>query len=140
MRTAKKILIVVCLLFSLAGMLYASGVIERLSASYKEQNGRVEIGWRSVDESDVASYEIWRASVRDDFFRIVGTLDHQNLKGNGKDYVFYDEGVFKTTNAFKYKVRIVLQNGSTFDSPVVTTSVVSSTVKRTWGSIKAMFR
>jgi hypothetical protein len=64
-----------------------------------------------------------------------------NPFGAGREYQFIDQQPFKvTTNVFAYKVRVFFQDGTYADSEVVTTAAVSSTAKRTWGSIKAMFR
>ena len=108
-------------------------------------DGHVSISWQKADESFVLRYEIWRAKVNGagepspgDFTKIGEVVQ---LAGNGHSYSFTDENAFKTTaGVFAYKIRVVFTDQSYLDSPASKTMVVSSTAKRTWGSIKAMFR
>jgi hypothetical protein len=59
--------------------------------------------------------------------------------GAGTEYSFRDKSVFRTTgNFYQYKVSIVSSAGNSEYFVSVDHSV--SSVRRTWGSIKAMFR
>jgi len=61
-------------------------------------------------------------------------------KGNNSFYEFVDQTAFKTTaSVYQYRIRIVAQDGTTYSKVMVVSHNVSS-VKRTWGSLKAMFR
>jgi len=70
-----------------------------------------------------------------------------NIEANGnsnikKDYEFIDKSVFRATdNTFYYRIKIVDTNGavSVYSDMIAVTASVSS-VRHTWGSLKAMFR
>jgi hypothetical protein len=61
-------------------------------------------------------------------------------QGSNSSYQFIDKSAYKTSDAiYKYRLAIVNQDGSTSYSQELTVRSLSG-VKRTWGSIKAMFR
>lgn len=61
-------------------------------------------------------------------------------KGPNSSYQFVDKSAYKTSDAFyRYRVAIVDNSGYTSYSQEIAVSSLSG-VKRTWGSIKAMFR
>ena len=65
-------------------------------------------------------------------------------KGSGQSYVFLDETAFKTTDTFyRYRITPLDTSGSPVGGVQFYTQVITkspSSVRRTWGSIKAMFR
>ncbi len=96
----------------------------------------ITIQWQSADESSVTSYDIERRNgISGDFIPIA------TLSKKGSDYSFYqyvDKTAFKTTGSiYQYRIKI---NPSGEYSSVITVSHNVSGVKRTWGSLKAMFR
>jgi hypothetical protein len=98
----------------------------------------VTIHWITDQEPSVARFEVQRRSGTDGAFTTIGTLDP---KGPSL-YEFVDNTAFrKVTTLYQYRIVVVFNNGS---APVVSTAIsVSHTVsgvRRTWGSIKAMFR
>lgn len=126
---------------ALTGSLFA-GVIKDSPRAHSIGDGNVEVTWASENEVGVLRYEVLRAQLVSgqlgDFAR-VGSIDQ--LKGNNSSYQFIDRGIFKTTdNIFAYKVRVVFTNQTYEETQSVITAVLSSAAKRTWGSIKAMFR
>jgi hypothetical protein len=105
-------------------------------------NGDIILTWSTVDESGVQRFEIlravWSGSAWSDFL-VVGTIDQ--LKGSGSSYEFVDKSVFKTTaGIFGYRIRIINGQTPAPETDIVTVSHLSSAARRTWGSIKAMFR
>lgn len=119
------------------GTLLANVIIGNLSAS--SVGSDIEVSWKSVDESGVQRYEVLRrAGVTGDFL-VIGVVEQ--LKGNNAAYVFTDNNVFKTTgNYFQYKIRIINGQNPSPETEIVGVSHLSSAAKKTWGSIKAMFR
>lgn len=98
--------------------------------------GHVVLQWQSTDESNVSRYDIERKDGADGVFRY---LDKKSPEGNGSVYVFDDFSAFRTTGSFyQYRVTAYFNNGNP-PVPYYTQLTVSS-VRRTWGSIKAMFR
>lgn len=108
----------------------------------RSSNGDIILTWTTVDETGVQRFEVLRASwggtAWSDFV-VVGTIDQ--LKGNNSSYEFVDKSVFKTTaGIYGYRVRIINGQTPAPETDIVTVSHVSSAARRTWGSIKAMFR
>lgn len=126
--------------FLLVGTLLA--VVIKETPRARSSNGDIILTWTTVDETGVQRFEVLRASwggtAWSDFV-VVGTIDQ--LKGNNSSYEFVDKSVFKTTaGIYGYRVRIVNGQTPAPETDIVTVSHVSSAAKRTWGSIKAMFR
>jgi hypothetical protein len=143
MKTALRLIIPLVSTALAVGQLFAGSVIKDYSLVASPKNGNVSVIWQTVNETNVLRFEIWRAPVSlqtgaAQEFTFAGSM---NPLGAGRQYEFIDQAPFKVTNNFfVYKVRVVFQDGTFADSDVVKTEALSSTAKRTWGSIKAMFR
>jgi len=90
----------------------------------------VTIRWSTMEESDMAGkqFEIRREGVS------IGSVP---AKGNPSDYLFLDLDAFKSTGStYHYQIFV---DGAAW-SAIVSVSHSTSSVKRTWGSLKAMFR
>ena len=115
-----------------------AGAIRDGSLNAKSNANGVYVWWYSNDESSVTRFEVWRSSGAVNTFIKVG---QKSAKGNGEYYDFQDDTAFKLTdNYYQYRIRIVFTDGSAVDSPPVGVIHSVSSVRRTWGSIKAMFR
>ena len=99
-------------------------------------DGRVvTIEWYSDDEAGCNGYVVMRRSGINGSFTTVTTAPI-GLKED-KHYLFIDETAFRTSDNF-YQYRVVpVGKAETYD---VSVSHSTSGVRRTWGSIKAMFR
>jgi hypothetical protein len=133
-----RLKLIVLLLLVLAVASGYAGAIRDGSLNAKSNGSGVYIWWYSNDEASVARFEIWRSSGSNSTFVKIG----QKLpEGNGQFYDFQDDTAFKLTdNYYLYRVRIVYADGSVVDTPPVGVIHSVSSVRRTWGSIKAMFR
>lgn len=120
-----------------AGTLFAIVIKDRPTA---QSNGSdVVLRWTTVDETGVQRFEVMRRSGWSGDFMIIGTIDQ--LKGDNSSYEFTDKSAFKASGGlYQYKVRIVNGQNPAPETEIVSVSHVSSAAKRTWGSIKAMFR
>lgn len=142
-----KKLLIVFLLATVFATSFAGVIITRDPAA-ASLNGRIEVSWQTGDESGVVRFEVMRARVMEGTGGAVGefaAIASINANGRGSDYKYEDKVFNKSDQLFYYKVRIYLQNGQYVDSkvtenPVRWNSGTTSTVRRTWGSIKAMFR
>jgi hypothetical protein len=122
---------------AIVGTLLANVIINSLSAS--SIGSDIEVSWKSVDETGVQRYEVLRRAGDTGDFLVIGIVDQ--LKGNNSPYEFTDKSVFKTTSGyFQYKIRIINGQNPSPETEIVGVSHLSSAAKRTWGSIKAMFR
>ena len=62
-------------------------------------------------------------------------------KGSNQPYDFVDESAFRTyATYYKYRITALYANGARSDPFETGVPHTVSSVRRTWGSIKAMFR
>jgi hypothetical protein len=119
------------------------------SVTYSDVRGSAEgdnivIQWSTSQEDGVKAFVVEKSSQVDNQFYPIGTV---NPTGSGSVYQFTDKGIYKTTSSsiFIYMVRADGFDGSSTYSAQITVpftyqSSISGVAKRTWGSIKAMFR
>ena len=120
--------------FALVVVAYAGGIVDGTLKAWSEGQDIV-ITWRSSDESGVTNYLVDRkAGINGPFVRIAEVPAH----GSASEYSFRDKSVFRTTGTF-YQYRVTIGGGTPVEYYVSIDHSVSS-VRRTWGSIKAMFR
>jgi hypothetical protein len=135
---AKRILPVGALIFFMASF-SLSGAIRDGSFAARSDGSTITLQWVSEDENGVLRFEIERkAGVNGQFFSLVQIP----LRGNNASYVYIDDSAFlrATESVYQYRINVVYANGSSvYYGPITVTHSVSS-VRRTWGSIKAMFR
>ncbi len=130
----KKIFIPFIIL-SVTTFVFAGATLEFFRA--KSENDRVILEWKSREEIAVREFVVERKSLNGDFIQI-GTIQP---KGNNSYYTFIDETAFKSLGSiYFYRLKIVDYNGSISYSNEISIYHSVSSVKRTWGSIKAMFR
>ena len=129
---------IVTLLFLIVSFLI-SGVFKPGSVSSRVEGDNIVVSWETEDETNVKQFIIERSS--DEFGNFSEMV---RISSNGsKKYTYVDRSVFKTTTStYVYKVTPVNPSGSAVEQSVMTQKVYLkvSSVKRTWGSLKAMFR
>ena len=125
------------LALALPGLVYA-GVIKG-QPSARSDGSSITIHWDSDDESGVVSYEIARKAGWDGQYIVL--VAAYKAKGSNQPYDFVDETAFRTTSTFyKYRITAIYAGGARSDPFEIGVSHAVSSVRRTWGSIKAMFR
>ena len=113
-----------------------AGAIQEGTLKASSDGNNVTVEWMSADESSVIRYEVERRSEGAGF----GYIYTIQKKGSNQRYKYTDESAFKTTGTvYYYRIKIVSTNGVEYSSEVNVPHNVNS-VKRTWGSLKAMFR
>ena len=127
------LLLVMISAFALAGATIRDGSLQARS-----DGNDVTIQWGTTEESMMQEFVIERqASGQSDWNALDPVIAP---KGNNSSYEFVDQTAFKTNaSVYQYRIRIVAQDGTTYSKIMVVSHNVSS-VKRTWGSLKAMFR
>ncbi len=117
----------------------SAGVIKGQPTA-KSDGSSITIHWDSDDETGVVGYEIARKFGWDGQYVVL--MSSVKSKGSNQPYDFVDETAFKTTGSFyKYRITAIYSNGARSDAfEVGVNHTVNSITKRTWGSIKAMFR
>ena len=114
-------------------------VIKSGSLQASSDGVNVTIRWATDDESNVVRYEVQRSSgVNGDFVSIGEPL---STKGPSV-YEFVDHSAFmRTTTIYQYRIMIFFVNDPHgTPSQILTVSHTVSGVRRTWGSIKSLFR
>jgi len=103
----------------------------------RSEGDDVRLEWKTREEVNLQHFKIERKTPQNSFVEI-STVQP---KGNNSYYTYLDQSAYKTTDMiFIYRLKIVDNNSQTSYSNEVTVSHSVSGVKRTWGSIKAMFR
>ncbi len=138
MKNIARLILTIILAVLIVGTVSAIIIKDRPTAQSNGSN--VVVRWTTVDETGVEGFMVLRRTgFAGEFGGISGSIIAP--KGNNSTYEFTDSDVFKTSSGlFQYKVRILNGQNPAPETDIVSVSHVSSAVKRTWGSIKAMFR
>ncbi len=128
-----KIIILFLILFSTA---FATAYIYDVTG--RSESGDVKIHWRTQQENNLDHFAIERKSGTQGSYVEIASIDP---KGDNSVYDFVDRSAYKTNDVyFIYQIKIVDKNKQASYSEEITVAPVISGVKRTWGSIKALFR
>ncbi len=128
------------LLFS--ALLYSTmfaGAIKEGSLNANSDGTSITLRWVSEDENSVSKFVIERKAGMSGSFMLLAEL---LPRGNNSSYQYVDDTAFRISgeSIYKYQIKIVYLNGSSSYYGPITVSHKTSDVRRTWGSIKAMFR
>ncbi len=115
---------------------YAGAYINYFHVS--SEAGNVKLEWQTGEESNLQKFVIERKTPQNAYVEI-GTIQP---KGNNSYYSYIDQNAYKSNDVlFIYRLKMVDKDGVTITYTEPTSvSLNISGVKRTWGSIKAMFR
>ncbi len=113
-------------------------------ASADQSSGSISLQWTTSFEDGVRDFVIQKASQANGEYV---TLDRVAAKGSGSTYEYVDRAIYKTTSSTLFKYQIVAEDSEGNDVGSAQCTVVytfdqslSGVARRTWGSIKAMFR
>ena len=135
MKNKRNIAFIVFLIVSFS-LHFAGAFIQTFQAESDGDN--IILTWQTLSEDDVKNFEILRGPDKDNLVKI-GTV---SPKGNNSYYKYVDENAYKTQESF-YSYGLVIVDKNNLRSSPIFRSVLHdgvSDVKRTWGSIKALFR
>ncbi|MEW6506878.1 MAG: hypothetical protein AB1432_03925 [Bacteroidota bacterium] len=125
----------VLILFLISITVVYSGV-ELIRFTAKSLNGNVVLNWQTATETNLKHFVVERRSADGNFFEIAIVEPRSD-----KNYQYVDQSAFKTLDAvYSYRLKIVDNDGSISYSGIQSVYHNVSSVKRTWGSIKALFR
>ncbi len=123
------------IVFFVVASLYAGAFLEYFQGRSEGEDIRLE--WKTGEESNLQNFFIERKTPQSSFAEITTVQP----KGSNSYYTYLDKSAYKTNNmVFVYRLKIVDNGGQVSYSAEITVSHNVSGVKRTWGSIKAMFR
>jgi hypothetical protein len=138
MKKISRGILVFVMLMAISAALVA-GVIIKERPTAQSNGTDIIVRWVTVDETGVQKFEVLRRSGMSGDFFIIGTIDQ--LKGNNSTYEYVDKSVFKSSaGLYQYKIRVINGETPAPETEIVTVSHLASAAKRTWGSIKALFR
>ncbi|HUX61345.1 MAG TPA: hypothetical protein VMV32_08535 [Ignavibacteriaceae bacterium] len=125
----------IILLLVLAATVFAGAYVYNFSVS--NQGDNIQIEWSTGQESNLKDFVIQRKTIQSPNYTDIATIQP---KGNNSEYSYIDRAAYKTNDVFYlYRLKIEDNDGSTsYLEQSISHSI--SAVKRTWGSIKAMFR
>ena len=133
-----KVYIYLFSLMVLSSGAIAGAIIKDGSLQAHSDGNNVTIQWGTTLEVSLREFVVERQAGSEGGFILIGSVAP---KGYNSFYEFVDQTAFKTiTSVYQYRIKIVSQDGSFTYSKTVTVSHNVSSVKRTWGSLKAMFR
>ncbi len=102
------------------------------------ESGNVRLEWKTSKETNLKHFIIERKPPETSYYIEITTV---KPKGSNSIYTYIDETAYKTTELiFVYRIKIVDSNDEVTYSAELSVTPNISGVKRTWGSIKAMFR
>jgi len=131
----KKISLILTIIL-LGGTMFSGAYFNSING-WSESNDIV-IKWETGVENNLDHFTVERKTPNSSFVPI----NNIEPKGNNSVYKYIDEGLFKTdSDIYIYRIAIYENNNPTpAYSQEIAVSHSLSFVKRTWGSIKAMFR
>jgi hypothetical protein len=120
----------------LIATVYAGAYIDYFHA--KSESDNITLEWKTSEEVNLQKFVIERRTTQGSFSEIA-TI---SAKGSNSFYSFVDENAYKASDVlFIYHLKIVDNyNQVSYSADVTVSHSISSVYKRTWGSIKAMFR
>ena len=114
---------------------YAGAFLDYFHGRSEGEDIRLE--WKTGEEVSLQNFIIERKTPQSSYAEIA-TITPQ---GSNSYYSYLDKSAYKMSDlVFIYRLKIVDNGGQSSFSNEVTVSHNVSGVKRTWGSIKAMFR
>ncbi len=137
MKLGQKNIFTIAFLFVIVFGVASAQTIS-LSDPKSQSDGTILISWTVDSETGIDHYEIYRSTSNVGQFVKIGDQKCGVFE-------FKDTGLFKTTiKYFCYKVIAIATDQSVRSQSAIVGTLyndgTSSTAKRTWGSIKAMFR
>lgn len=136
----KRLALHACLLMLLAGAGMASSGVRLSFFKAEKQESDIVISWQSAEEAGLAWYALERRSAlsRDEW---VFVADRVTPRGAAKPYTYRDGAVYKSaTEQVDYRLWAVYADGTRQEFGPIHVNYTPTSVRRTWGSIKAMFQ
>jgi len=119
----------------LIATVYAGAFIDYFHARSEGDDVRLE--WKTSDETNLQKFVIERKTPQSSYLEVATITP----TGSNSFYSYLDQNAYKTSDiVFIYRLKIVDKDGTNSYFNETTVSHSLSGVKRTWGSIKAMFR
>lgn len=123
------------LIFLFISTVFAGAVIQFFNAHSEGDSVRLE--WQTGKEVNLQKFVIERKTPQSSYIEI----NSLQPKGDNSYYTYLDESVYKSNSTvYIYRLKILDNDNQITYTNEVSVSPNISGIKRTWGSIKAMFR
>jgi hypothetical protein len=121
----------------LAGTLFAGAFLDFFQG--RSDGNNISLEWKTRTEQNLSSFEVQRKAGQDGVYITIANVEP---KGSNSYYSYVDRSAYKgSASVYFYRLKITDGTSSPASySNEITVSHSVSSVKRTWGSIKAMFR
>ena len=117
----------------------ASAAVIKGQPTARSNGSSITVHWDSDDETGIIGYEIARKVGWDGQYVVL--VPSYRAKGSNQPYDFVDDSAFRTSGTYyEYRITALYGSGARSDPYEVGVSHNTTGVKKTWGSIKAMFR
>jgi hypothetical protein len=144
----KTFYILLLLISTLALTAYSSFKLEAFSAEIPADNRTaIRLSWEVSSDQDVASYVILRQTADQSTRKQVHEAETRTGNEPRKKYTFDDNTLYKTGSEsgqqVTYFIQVKMKGSGQIIEPMnnqAKLTYTSTTVRRTWGSIKAMFQ
>jgi len=124
------------ILLCTAGVVYASTVMQYFTA--RSEQDAILLEWKTGVEDNLNRFEIERSAQNQNNFINIG---HISSIGNNSYYYYRDEvGAMMSNTVYYYRLKLVDNSGNYVYTNTITVTHIISSVRDTWGSIKAIFR
>ncbi len=121
-----------------------SAVVSQFLADIPDsEKNEILLEWTVQEESNLMHYELKRKMVRDTDFMVIANIQATPPQAGPKSYDYKDRNVFRksdNTEPVVYELTAVFTNGDRMFIGQAEVNYTSTAVRRTWGSIKAMFQ
>ncbi|MBT3448023.1 MAG: hypothetical protein HOC28_00540 [Bacteroidetes Order II. Incertae sedis bacterium] len=134
-----KTVLLIASFMILTGATMLAGQVRLSGFDIREEGRDFVITWQSELEEDVRQFEIQRKTPfsNDQFVRIHEAAAH----GPNRAYGYRDSQVFKSgSDQVDYQLEVVYMNGVREVLKSQSMNYTTTAVRRTWGSLKAMFQ
>ena len=137
MKKPLKISSIACLLIVLAaGLVYAATELQYFTG--KNETDSILLEWKTGAEENLNHFEIERSASAPNNFVNIGSV---NSIGNNSYYYFRDNTTMTSSGQiYYYRLKLIDNSGGHVYSQTITVTHIISSVRDTWGSIKAIFR
>lgn len=137
MKKPLKITGITCLLLIMAaGLLYAANELQYFTG--KNESDSILLEWKTGTEENLNHFEIERSASEPNSFVNIGSI---SAIGSNSYYYYRDNTRDNpVVPVYYYRLKIVDNSGNYVYSQTITVTHVISSVRDTWGSIKAIFR
>lgn len=138
MKTKMLKIIAISIFFAQLNLILAGVIIPEPGLTIVNDGNTVVLSWQTTQQDDLKNFVIQRKALNGTYVDIATIYPEDDM-----DYVYIDRNVYKTeSSVYSYKLLIVEKDGrvSSLESYVRVSDSNISSVRKTWGSIKALFR